>query len=92
LAEELGISVDGFNYCLMALIEKGLVKVRCFSNVKNKFDYVYVLTQNSMVEKAAITHRFLQRRMDECQALEADIEALKNEAAVALLKVNRNEA
>jgi EPS-associated MarR family transcriptional regulator len=79
LAEKLGISVGGLNYCLKALMEKGLVKMKNFANSKNKFGYVYVLTPTGMVEKAAITHRFLQRKMDEYEALKAEIEALKRE-------------
>ncbi len=37
LAEKLGMSVGGVNYCLKALIDKGLVKMQNFSNSKNKF-------------------------------------------------------
>ena len=39
LAEKLGMSVGGLNYCLNALIDKGLVKMQNFSNSKNKFKY-----------------------------------------------------
>jgi EPS-associated MarR family transcriptional regulator len=79
LAEKLGISVGGLNYCLKALMEKGWVKMKNFANSKNKFGYVYVLTSTGMAEKAAITHRFLRRKMDEYEALKAEIEALKRE-------------
>lgn len=79
LAEKLGISLGGLNYCLKALMEKGLVKMKNFATSKNKFGYVYVLTPTGMAEKAAITHRFLQRKMDEYEALKAEIEALKFE-------------
>jgi hypothetical protein len=79
LAEKLGISVGGLNYCLKALMEKGWVKMKNFANSKNKFGYVYVLTPTGMAEKAAITNRFLQRKMDEYEALKAEIEALRSE-------------
>jgi EPS-associated MarR family transcriptional regulator len=79
LAEKLGISVGGLNYCLKALTEKGWVKMKNFANSKNKFGYVYVLTLNGLAEKATITHRFLQRKMDEYEALKAEIDALKSE-------------
>jgi EPS-associated MarR family transcriptional regulator len=79
LAEKLGISVGGLNYCLKALMEKGLVKMKNFANSKNKFGYVYVLTPTGMAEKAAITHRFLRRKMNEYEALKAEIEALMSE-------------
>jgi EPS-associated MarR family transcriptional regulator len=80
LAEKLGISVGGLNYCLKALMEKGLVKMKNFANSKNKFGYVYVLTPTGMAEKAAITQRFLKRKMEEYEALKAEIQALKSEA------------
>lgn len=81
LAEKLGVSVGGLNYCLKALMEKGLVKMKNFANSKNKFGYVYVLTPTGMAEKAAITHRFLQRKMDEYEALKTEIEALRSEVS-----------
>jgi EPS-associated MarR family transcriptional regulator len=83
LAERLGISVGGLNYCLKALMEKGLVKMKNFANSKNKFGYVYVLTPNGMAEKAAITHRFLKRKMNEYETLKLEIEALKREIHVS---------
>ena len=79
LAEKLGVSLGGLNYCLKALMEKGLVKMRNFANSKNKFGYVYVLTTSGMAEKAAITHRFLQRKMEEYEALKVEIKALELE-------------
>ena len=79
LAEQLGISVGGLNYCLKALMEKGLVKMNNFANSKNKFGYVYVLTPSGIAEKAALTRRFLQRKIREYEALRLEIEALKSE-------------
>jgi EPS-associated MarR family transcriptional regulator len=79
LAEKLGISVGGLNYCLKALMEKGMVKMKNFATSKNKFGYIYVLTPTGMAEKATITHRFLRRKMDEYEALKVEIEALKAE-------------
>ena len=43
LAEKLGMSVGGLNYCLNALIDKGLVKMQNFSNSKNKFKYPSII-------------------------------------------------
>jgi EPS-associated MarR family transcriptional regulator len=79
LAEKLGISVGGLNYCLKALMEKGLVKMRNFAHSKNKFGYVYTLTPSGMREKAAITHRFLRRKMEEYDSLKAEIDSLKQD-------------
>jgi EPS-associated MarR family transcriptional regulator len=80
LAEKLGISVGGLNYCLKALTEKGLVKMKSFATSKNKFGYMYVLTPTGIAEKAALTHRFLQRKMQEYEALKVEISLLKEEA------------
>jgi EPS-associated MarR family transcriptional regulator len=77
LAQKLGISVGGLNYCLKALMEKGWVKMKNFANSKNKFGYIYVLTPAGIAEKATITHRFLQRKLEEYEALREEIQALK---------------
>ena len=79
LAEKLGMSVGGLNYCLNALIDKGLVKMQNFSNSKNKFKYVYLLTPIGIAEKVALTTRFLSRKMKEYEALKLEIDALKSE-------------
>lgn len=79
LAEKLGVSVGGLNYCLKALMEKGWVKMQNFARSKNKFGYVYVLTPHGMSEKAALTSRFLMRKIEEYEALKAEIDALKLE-------------
>ena len=80
LAENLGMSVGGLNYCLNALIDKGLVKMQNFSKSKNKFKYVYLLTPMGITEKVALTTRFISRKMEEYEALKLEIEALKSEA------------
>ena len=77
LAEKLGMSLGGLNYCLNALIDKGFVKMQNFSNSKNKFKYVYLLTPMGIAEKVALTNRFLNRKMQEYNLLKLDIEALK---------------
>ena len=81
LAQALGISTSGLNYCLKALIEKGLVKVHNFKGSKNKFGYVYVLTPAGFAEKVSLTSRFLKRKMQEYEALRAEIEVLKAETS-----------
>ena len=80
LAEKLGVSVGGLNYCLKALMEKGWVKMQNFAHSKNKFGYIYVLTPRGIAEKAGLTSRFLKRKMEEYEALKTEIEVLKAEA------------
>ncbi len=79
IAERLGISTSGLNYCLKALIDKGWVKVHNFSQSKNKFGYIYVLTPQGIVEKAMLAGRFLKRKLIEYEQLQAEIEVLKAE-------------
>jgi EPS-associated MarR family transcriptional regulator len=79
LALELGISVGATNYCLRALIKKGLVKMQNFANSKNKFGYVYVLTPSGAAEKARITRDFLQRKFEEYEYLKREIDALRKD-------------
>ena len=79
IAEKLGISTSGLNYCLKALIDKGWVKVQNFSQSKNKFGYIYVLTPQGIAEKALLAGRFLKRKMTEYEQLQSEIAALKVE-------------
>jgi len=79
IAKALGISLGGVNYCLNALVEKGLIKMRNFQEVKDKRKYVYLLTPKGIAEKTALTGRFLARKMREYEALEAEIEAVREE-------------
>jgi EPS-associated MarR family transcriptional regulator len=76
IAQLLGVSTSGLNYCLNALIAKGWVKVHNFSESKNKFGYVYLLTPIGMAEKTALTGRFLQRKLLEYEAMRAEIQSL----------------
>jgi EPS-associated MarR family transcriptional regulator len=80
LAQRIGVSVGGLNYCLKALIEKGLVKAHNFSRSKQKLGYAYILTPHGLIEKARLTSSFLGRKMKEFDALRAEIETLKIEA------------
>ena len=79
IAQQLGVSTSGLNYCLNALIDKGWVKVQNFSQSKNKFGYIYVLTPQGILEKVALTSRFLQRKQAEYEALRAEIDSLSAE-------------
>jgi EPS-associated MarR family transcriptional regulator len=72
IAQQLGICTGGLNYCLKALIAKGLVKIGNFSQSKNRFGYMYVLIPQSSATKVALTGRFLQRKLAEYQALQAE--------------------
>lgn len=82
LADALGISLGKANYCLKALIDNGWVKARNFARNSNKRSYAYWLTAKGIQEKARVTKRFLQRKLQEHEALEREIEELRKEAAM----------
>ncbi|MES2399998.1 MAG: MarR family EPS-associated transcriptional regulator [Pseudomonadota bacterium] len=79
LANTLGISLGKTNYCLKALIGKGLVKVQNFRSSNNKLAYSYLLTASGIAEKANLTARFLKRKVVEYETLSREIEQLRNE-------------
>jgi EPS-associated MarR family transcriptional regulator len=81
IAQQLGISTSGLNYCLKALIDKDFVKVHNFSQSKNKFGYINVLTPQGLAHKAQTAGKFLQRKLAEYQALQAEIAALRAEVS-----------
>jgi EPS-associated MarR family transcriptional regulator len=80
IAHQLGISLGRVNYCLQALIRKGLVKARNFRNNTNKRAYLYLLTPRGMEEKARVTARFLRVKLDEYESLKRELEELQREA------------
>jgi EPS-associated MarR family transcriptional regulator len=80
LASELGISLGRVNYCLKALIEKGMVKAVNFHNSKSKKAYIYKLTPIGIEEKVSVTMRFLRIKMNEYEKLATEINELRAEA------------
>lgn len=80
LAERLGVSLGKVNYCLRALVDKGLVKANNFRRSDNKLAYAYVLTPAGLEEKRRLTQAFLQRKLSEFEVLQQEIEALRHEA------------
>jgi EPS-associated MarR family transcriptional regulator len=64
-------------------MDKGWVKMQNFQNSKNKFKYVYLLTPQGIAERVALTSRFLDRKMQEYEALKAEIESLHQDVQLA---------
>ena len=79
LAKSLGISLGKANFCLKALIEKGLLKATNFRNSQNKLAYMYLLTPNGIEEKSSITLRFLKSKIQEYESLQSEINLLMQE-------------
>lgn len=79
LARSLNISLGKTNYCLKALIEKGLVKAGDFQRSKNKTSYLYILTPMGVKEKIDLTQEFLRHKMKEYDQLCIEIDLLRKE-------------
>jgi EPS-associated MarR family transcriptional regulator len=79
LARELGVSLGRVNYCLQALIRAGLVKARNFSNSRNKTAYMYLVTSRGIRQKTKLTVRFLKAKIQEYEALRAEIAEIQRE-------------
>ena len=74
LALELGFSLGKLNYCLKALKDKGLIKIKNFKKDPNKLRYAYILTPKGVATKTKITLNFMRRKMREYDELKAEIE------------------
>lgn len=83
LSEALGISLGKVNYCVKALIDQGWIKARNFKNSKNKLAYAYLLTPTGIEAKACIASRFLERKIDEYEALKQEIAGLTAEVCAS---------
>jgi EPS-associated MarR family transcriptional regulator len=79
LGARVGVSLGAVNYCLRALIERGLVKAGNFSRNPNKLGYAYVLTPAGIAEKTLLTGRFLAAKKAEYESLTIEIVALTRE-------------
>ena len=79
LAKALGVSLGKANYCIQALIEKGWIKANNFRHSTNKLGYAYLLTPEGIEQKAVLTKNFLQRKMQEYEALQQEIRELKKD-------------
>jgi EPS-associated MarR family transcriptional regulator len=84
VARQLGMSLGKVNFCVQALVEKGILKATNFKNSKRKAAYMYLLTPRGIEEKAQVTARFLQKKIQEYEELRADIARIREE-------VSRNE-
>lgn len=80
IARELGVSLGRVNFCLQALIEKGLIKVNNFRQNESKRAYLYYLTPKGMKEKARVTVRYLKLKLDEYESLKREVAELQREA------------
>ena len=75
LAEELGFSLGKLNYCLKALKDKGLVKIRNFKKKSDKIGNIqYVLTPQGISLRTKLTINFMKRKMKEYDELKKELD------------------
>lgn len=79
LSDALGVSLGKTNYCIKALLDKGLIKMQNFRNSNNKLAYAYLLTPLGVEQKARMTVEFLQIKMREYERLREEIAELRRE-------------
>ena len=82
IAKAIGGSTGAVNYCINALIEKGMVKVSNFRSSDNKLRYAYILTPEGINEKASLTASFLRRKIQEFHAIQLEISEILAENGV----------
>ena len=77
LAKELGLSIGKLNYCLKALKDIGLVKIKSFSKSKKKTKYLYYLTPKGVLEKTKVTLNFMKIKMNKYEELKKELNKKK---------------
>lgn len=79
LAQEIGYSLGKINYVLKGLIDKGLVKAENFARSNQKSQYRYLLTDQGIKEKIALTEKFIARKKAEYDALQENLKRYKDQ-------------
>ncbi len=73
LAKATGFSLGKLNYCLKALIDKGLIKINNFEKNPNKINYFYVLTPKGLKQKIKLTVNFMKKKVVEYEQLNKEL-------------------
>lgn len=81
MAKAMGVSLGKANYCLQALVTKGLVKIGNFRRSDNKLAYSYLLTPGGIEAKTCLAISFLKHKISEYEAIRDEIEELRRDVA-----------
>jgi EPS-associated MarR family transcriptional regulator len=82
IAREVGISNGSAYYVLIALVEKGFVKLGKFKQSPRKGQYAYLLTQSGIREKSLLSYSFIERKRQEFEDLRREIQALEEDVGL----------
>ena len=91
LAGEVDISLGKTHYLVKFLIDVGWVELGNFQRSYNKWGYAYLLGPQGILEKAAITGRFLIRKQREYSDLQKEIAQLQAEVGVQKAQANQHK-
>jgi len=73
LAKDLSLSLGKINYCLKALKQKGLIKVKNFKKSPHKYKYIYLITPKGISEKTKLTINFMKQKIREYDELKSEL-------------------
>ena len=73
LSSQLGFSLGKLNYCLKRLNEHGLIRIKRFTNSKNKLGYIYVLTPRGMRARTKLTINYMKQKIKEYDELKKEL-------------------
>tara|TARA_B100000780_G_scaffold279194_1_gene256346 strand:- start:2789 stop:3118 length:330 start_codon:yes stop_codon:yes gene_type:complete len=79
LAEKLGFSIGKINYCLKALQNKGLIKIKNLRKKKNKLRYMqeYILTAQGVSIRTKLTINFMKKKLQEYDELKKELKKIE---------------
>lgn len=77
MASELGFSLGKLNYCLKALKDKGLIRIKNFKNNPNKINYLYALTPKGISQKTRLTINFMKKKFKEYEELKKELKKFR---------------
>lgn len=81
MAKNLDVGLASTSICFRTLLERGVVKMRNFSQSKSGLRYANLLTPAGVAEKSKLTADFLKRKVAEYETLQAEIEVLRGEVS-----------
>ena len=73
LAKDLSLSLGKIDYCLKALKQKGLIKVKNFKKSPHKYKYIYLITPKGGSEKTKLTINFMKQKIREYDELKSEL-------------------